>query len=79
MAVNRFNRQQPDYVLTLVRRPAGWLPSRIDDVPPNAQVVSRTLVASYEEAHDDLVRSNEIAIKNRLAYWAVVECPSASL
>jgi hypothetical protein len=66
---------RPDYFLVLVKRPQGWRPKNTFEVP-NYQfqhVISRSVVASYSEAHDDLVRCNRISLQNDLDTWAVIE------
>lgn len=70
---NRIKQFQPDFVFLLVRKPKNWRPRNYFDVPPRGVVVSRTLVASYPEAHDDLVRCNRIALHGKLDTWAVIK------
>lgn len=74
---NRFSLNRPDYILTLVEKPAGWKPRNYFEKPRQAVVVSRHLVASYAEAHDDLVRCNRLALRHSLGQWAVIETAGA--
>jgi hypothetical protein len=76
---NRIIHFQPDYILAIVRRPSGWHPPRIDAVPPGQEIVSKDYVASYEEAYDDLVRSNHLSLERGLDTWAMIQSPEASL
>ena len=62
---NRISQTQPDYLFLIVRKPKGWKPRNYFDVPPSGTIVSRVLVASYPEAHDDLVRCNRLSCKIR--------------
>lgn len=70
-------KHRPDYFLVLVKKPDGWRPKNTFEVPPYAQVVSKTVVASYPEAHDDLVRCNRLSLQQNLETWAVIEQASA--
>ena len=79
MSEKRIFLPQPDYLLTLVRRPANWLPQSLQDVPPHGELLSSTPVASYAEAHDDLVRCNRLALRSKQLVWATIEAPSAEL
>ena len=76
---NRILLNQPDYLFVLVRRPADWRPKTLEDVPPSGEPLSRTPVASYAEALDDLLRSNRLALKSRSLVWATIESPGADL
>lgn len=76
---NRVFRNQPDYLFQIVRRPAGWRPSRLDDVPPEYELVSTTPVASFPEARDDLLRCNRLALRKNMPVWAVIQSPGAGL
>ena len=64
---------QPDYYLVLVKKPNGWRPKNHFEVPISGQVISRDVVASYCEAHDDLVRCNRLSLQQGLDTWAVIE------
>ena len=79
MSKNRITQGQPDYIFLIVKRPKGWRPRNYFDVPSNAEVVSKTYVASYEEAHDDLKRCNRLSLHNSLDTWAVVQAVEAQL
>ena len=79
MPKNRITQGQPDYVFLLVRKPEGWRPRNYYDVPVTAEVLSKTFVASYEEAHDDLERCNRLALRRSLDVWAVVQAVEAEL
>ncbi len=76
---NRISQTQPDYLFLIVRKPKGWKPRNYFDVPPSGTIVSRVLVASYPEAHDDLVRCNRLSLQNSLETWAVIQSPSSEL
>ena len=73
MIRNRLTQLQPDYLLTIVARPRDWRPTHLADAPIGAEQLSTTPVASFEEAHDDLVRCNRLAIKHQLNQWAVIK------
>ena len=77
MSENRLTNSQPDFVLTIVRKPEGWLPRNYFDKPPFGRVVSKSLVASYDEAHDDLVRCNRLSLYKSLDTWAVIQTADA--
>lgn len=64
---------RPDYYLFLIKKPDGWRPKNHFEVPPHGEVISRFVVASYSEAHDDLVRCNRISLQQGLDTWAVIE------
>lgn len=76
---NRIFRNQPDYLFSIVRRPPGWVPASIDDAPAGAEVLSTELVASFDEAHDDLVRCNKLALRQDLDKWAVIQSAGGNL
>lgn len=78
-AKNRLEQAHADYVFIIVRRPAGWQPRAVDDVPPESKILQREYVASYEEAHDDLVRCNQYALGQELDEWAVILHPSCTI
>lgn len=63
----------PDYYLLIVRKPKGWRPKNYFEVPPSGEIVSKQVVASYSEAHDDLVRCNRLALAHSLDVWAVIQ------
>ena len=69
---------RPDYYLVLIKKPNGWRPKNHFEVPVGGQVISRDVVASYSEAHDDLVRCNRLALQQDLDTWAVIEEASNS-
>ncbi len=73
MIENRLKTSRPDFVFTIVRRPESWRPRNYFDKPPYGRVVSKSLVASYEEAHDDLVRCNRLSLHHSLDTWAVIQ------
>merc|ERR1712023_223812 len=72
MLQNRLHITQ-DFILTIVRLPVSWRPYALYDVPVSGEILSRTPVASYEEAHDDLLRCNRHALKTGSRVWAVIE------
>ena len=76
---NRVFFNYPDYQFVLVRRPADWQPDSLDDVPPSGESLSRTPVASFAEALEDLLRSNRLALKSKALVWATIESPGADL
>ena len=79
MSNNRMTEGQPDYVFLIVRKPEGWRPRNYFDIPPRGEVVSKTYVASYDEAHDDLQRCNRLSLHHGLDTWAVVQSIEAQL
>ncbi len=66
-------QSRPDYYLVLIKKPAGWRPKNHFEVPSHGEVISRYVVASYSEAHDDLVRCNRLALQQGLDTWMVIE------
>ena len=76
---NRLRHTQPDYLLVIVRKPDDWVPSSLNDEPPAGAVRAVFQVASYEEAHDDLLRCNRLATRRGLKEWAVVHSPGTNL
>lgn len=79
MIKNRIAHLQPDYIFAIVIKPAGWEPTRFDEVPPGGKIASKDLVASYEEANDDLVRCNKASLDCALDTWAVILSPEGGL
>ena len=79
MSQNRIPDTKPDHIFLIVKRPDGWRPRNYFDVPANAEVVSTTVVASYQEAHDDLKRCNQLSLRHGLDTWAVVQAVEAEL
>ena len=79
MSRNRLTDGQPDYIFLIIQKPNGWRPRNYFDVPPSGKVVSKTYVASYEEAHDDLQRCNRLSLHHSLDTWAVVQAVEAEL
>lgn len=79
MTRNRIANLRPDYIFLIVRKPRGWTPLHCEDIPPAGEIVSKQFVASYEEAHDDLVRCNELAMHRGLDNWAVVQSAGSDL
>lgn len=69
---------QSDFMFSVVRVPNNWRPESIFDVTSPSRVVSRMPVASFEEAHDDLIRCNRIAISLGLRDWAMIETAGES-
>ena len=76
---NRIFRQQPDYIVAVVRPQESWSPRHPSEIPPRFDVISRHFVASFEEALDDLLRYNKIAMSQSLPEWVVIQCPSGGL
>jgi hypothetical protein len=76
---NRIFRNQPDYLLVIVRRPPNWKPRSLEQAPPAAERISATPVASFGEAHDDLIRCNTLALRTGKPFWAIIEAPGGAL
>ena len=76
---NRIATMQPDYLLKIVRRPKGWQPRQLHDIPPASEVLSVDHVASYQEARDDLLRCNRLSLEERLDRWAILESSGGDL
>jgi len=66
-------QHRPDFFLVVVKKPEGWRPKNHFEVPLYGEVISRAVVASYSEAHDDLVRCNRISLQQGLDTWAIIE------
>ena len=77
--MNRLMQNQPDYIFAMIRTPPDWTPGGVDDVPPGGEVLTVDHVASFEEAHDDLVRSNKLAMERKLNKWAVIQSPGGEI
>ena len=77
MSEDKLTSIKPDFVFTIIRKPEGWRPRNYFDKPPYGRVLSKSLVASYEEAHDDLVRCNRLALHRFLDTWAVIQSADA--
>jgi hypothetical protein len=69
----------PDYIFSVVQVPKDWKPAAVYDVPPVGKIISQMPVASFDEAHDDLVRCNRLAMKHGLHRWAVVQTAEARI
>ena len=78
MSRNRLIYSQPDFVLTIIHKPKGWRPRNYFDKPRHGRVVSKSLVASYEEAHDDMLRCNRLSLNHSLDTWAVIQTADAA-
>lgn len=76
---NRIFLQQSDYVLELVQTPSSWTPAHPLSIPPRGEVISRYYVASFQEAYDDLVRCNRVAMRHGLNQWAVIHATGGDL
>ena len=72
MSERRIN-YQPDYIFSIVRVPSNWKPRAVYDVPPTAELIAQDPVASFEEAHDDLIRCNSLALVGGWPEWAVIQ------
>ena len=79
MLKNRIVHSQADYIFLIIRKPNGWQPSRVDQVPPGGEVLAEHYVASYAEAQDDLLRCNKLAMDRDLDQWGVILAPSGGL
>jgi hypothetical protein len=77
--VNRLFQAQPDFLLLIVRKPDGWTPRDLFDIPPICNILSVTPVASYQEAHEDLLRCNRLAEREGLEEWAVLQSLGSQL
>ena len=75
----RFCIVHPDYLLSIVKRPSNWLPTRLDSVPSNPEVLKSYRVASFAEALDDVLRCNRHAVDHSLDTWAIVQSTEAGL
>ncbi|MDG1874299.1 MAG: hypothetical protein P8J27_10340 [Mariniblastus sp.] len=75
--INRHSGQSPDFIFSVVRVPKDWKPESIFDIPPGGKVIFRVPVASFDEAHEDLVRSNEFALEKGIREWAMIETAGA--
>ena len=74
---NNRRNVQPDFIFSIVRVPRSWKPEAVYDVPPSGKIISQMPVASFDEAHDDLVRCNGIALRRGLREWAMIETAGA--
>ena len=70
---------QRDYILTILKIRSEWQPENVYDIPRAGQIVSQTRVASFEEAHEDLIRCNRIALDFKLDEWAIIQTSKAEL
>ena len=78
-AKNRLSGPHADYIFAIVRSRAGWKPKSLRDVPPKSEILSQQPVASFEEASDDLVRCNQLAIRKKLNMWAIILHPGSDI
>ena len=78
-AKNRLSHPHADYLLTIVRPPRNWQPASNDDVPADSEILSQEPVASFQEAFDDLIRCNELAVRRNLDTWAVIVHPGSNI
>ena len=76
---NRFAKQAPDYLLIIIEKPDDWRAKNYFDVPKLGKVISMTPVSSYAEAHDDLKRCNQLALRHGLKRWAIIETADVQL
>ena len=79
MIKNRLPQLQADYIFAIVRTPLDWSPEGIDDLPPAGHLISREYVASFQEAYEDLVRCNQLAMQRGLREWAIIHSPGGDL
>lgn len=70
---NRIAGLQADFLFMIVKRPRGWRPQSPLETPPVVEPLSVDYVASFDEAREEMIRCNTLAIKHNLAKWAVVE------
>jgi hypothetical protein len=70
---NRIAGAQADYLFMIMQRPRGWRPTQPEEIPPGGKVLSVDHVASLDEALDDLIRCNKLALKHDLKRWAVIQ------
>ena len=68
----RFNFRR-DYIFTIVKINGDWRPENVYDLPRTGKIVSQTRVASFEEAHEDLLRCNQTALDFKLDEWAIIQ------
>ena len=76
---NRITTARTDYLFKIVRRPQGWQPGTVDDIPPGGEVLSVDYVASFDEARDDMLRCNGLSLEKNLDKWAVVQSAAGEL
>ena len=76
---NRLTQNQADYILAICRRPSGWQPKSIEDAPADPVVLEIAYVASFEEAHDDMLRCNQYSLRQSLDRWAVIIHPGSQI
>ena len=76
---NRLSHPHADYLFTIVRRPNDWRPAALDAVPPDLQILSQVPVASFQEACDDLIRCNKLALSRQLDKWAIIVHPGSDI
>ena len=75
---DRLGLPQVDSILAIVR-PKDWKPTSVESRPSSYELLSQDLVASYEEACDDLLRCNQLALRKGLDQWAVIFHPGGDL
>ena len=63
----------PDYLFSIMQVPDNWSPVDIYAIPPTGKVLRTERVASFDEAHEDLIRSNSLALEKDLKVWAMIE------
>jgi len=71
--MNRLSSGNPDFIFAIVRRPENFRPRNYFDKPKRGVVVSRSIVASYD---DDLARYNRLSLHQSLDTWAIIETAS---
>ena len=76
---NRIARVQADYLFMILRPPEGWQPKAAQDIPPGGKVLSVDYVASFDEAHDDLLRCNVLYLRKKFEMWAIVQSAGGDL
>ena len=76
---NRLSGPQADYIFSIVQKPAGWKPQSLRDVPPKTEILAQDPVASFEEAAEDQIRCNQLALREKLNRWAVIFHPGSDI
>lgn len=61
-------KQRRQCVVILVERPAGWVPTGVDDIPPNVELHAQD---SVELAQQFTEHFNGLQLANPCGWWAV--------
>lgn len=74
-----FGPPQADYLFIIVRPSRDWQPTALDDVPDDGEILSVDYVASFDEAREDLIRCNHLALRHQINKWAIVQSTGGEL